>query len=163
MPLNDTGRAQARALADALAGEGIARVTTSDLGRARETGEIVAALLGLGAPDVDPDLRERWFGIFEGLTREECKERHPAAWQSWLAQTDAPAGAESRALAAARMARALAKVAALGDRPALVISHGGLMRLYLIDLLGPSVPLVANSTVYVLERSEASFRARVWR
>jgi probable phosphoglycerate mutase len=158
--LNDAGRAQARALANALAGEKIRSVTTSDLGRARETAEIVAAALGLGPPVADGDLRERRFGIFEGLTRDECRTRHPEAWQSWLAQTEAPAGAEPRTEAIARMTRALARAA--GDEPALIVSHGGVIRLFLMELLGPNVPLIANGMVYVVEGDASRFRARLW-
>jgi probable phosphoglycerate mutase len=97
IPLNDTGRDQARALASGFGDAGITAVWTSDLSRARETGEIVAATLGLAAPAVDPDLRERGFGVFEGLTRHECESQHPEAWQAWHAQTGTPPGGEPRA------------------------------------------------------------------
>src|SRR5512133_2376807 len=80
VPLNETGRAQARALAERLRGEGIAAIASSDLARARGTAEIVAAVLGLRVDLLDPDLRERRFGIFEGLTLRECEQRHPEDW-----------------------------------------------------------------------------------
>jgi probable phosphoglycerate mutase len=92
IPLNETGRAQARALADGVAAAGIAAVVTSDLARARETGEIVAAALGLAAPVIEPGLRERRFGVFEGLTRDECATHHPEAWRAW----EPPSAASSR-------------------------------------------------------------------
>ena len=40
-PLNDTGRAQARELAERVAGEGLQALYCSQLSRARETAEIV--------------------------------------------------------------------------------------------------------------------------
>jgi len=157
--LDDLGREQARALAEAVRGAGVAAVWTSDLVRARETGEIVAAALGLDAPVVDPSLRERQFGVFEGLTRDECATQHPEAWLAWLAQTGSPPGGEPRDAAARRLAGALARIAATEGGPALVVSHGGVMRLWLISLLGPDVPLIRNAATYVVDHDAAGVRA----
>src|SRR5207253_901529 len=85
IPLSDVGRAQARLLAERLRDRRIARVHASELSRARETAEIVAAHLGVPAPTTDRRLGERGYGAFEGLTRVECEERHPAAWARYLA------------------------------------------------------------------------------
>lgn len=159
--LNDAGRAQARALAAELAGAGITAVWTSDLARARQTGEIVAAALGLGAPTVEPELRERRFGVFEGLTRAECATQHPEAWHAWISQSTAPPGGEARELATARLTRALLRIAE-GGGTTLAISHGGVMRLWLKELLGPSVPLIANGTTFDLRREAGGFRAALF-
>ena len=160
IPLNEAGRAQARALAGSVAGAGLAAVVTSDLLRARETAEIVAAALGLGAPVIEPALRERRFGVFEGLTRHECAARHPEAWRAWQARTGVPPGGEPRELAIARMAEALARLAAAEGGPVLVVSHGGVMRLWLMDLLGEDVPLIPNTAVFGLEHDGGRFRLR---
>lgn len=159
--LNDVGRDQARALAAGLRDAGIAAVWTSDLARSRQTGEIIADVLGLAEPASDPELRERRFGVFEGLTRHECAAQHPQAWQDWLAQTGTPPGGEPRADAAARIARALGRIAASDGGPVVVVSHGGVMRLWLMDLLGTSVPLIANGTTYVVEHDGAGVRAQL--
>ena len=161
IPLNAVGRDQARALAAGFADAGIAAVWSSDLARARETAEIVAAALDLAAPIADPELRERQFGVFEGLTRHECATHHPEAWQAWQAQTGSPPGGEPRAAAIARLARALGRIAATGGGPALVVSHGGVMRLWLMELLGPAVPLIGNGTTYLVDHDGASIRARL--
>jgi broad specificity phosphatase PhoE len=161
--LNDVGRDQARALAASFRDAGITAIWTSDLSRARETGEIIAGVLGLAAPTVDPELRERRFGVFEGLTRHECAAQHPEAWQQWVAQTGTPPGGEPRADAAARLGRALRRIAATAataDGQALVVSHGAVMRLYLIELLGASVPIMANGATYVVDHDGAEVRAR---
>lgn len=155
--LDDTGRAQARTLATAIGAAGVRTVWTSDLGRARETGEIVAAALGLPAPRTEPELRERRFGVFEGLTRDECATHHPEAWQAWLARTAAPPGGEPREEAVARLTRALERIAAREEGPALVVSHGGVMRLWLMDALGEPVPLIANGATYVVDHDGARF------
>ena len=69
-PLNEHGRRQARELAARLAGEQVDAIYASDLVRARETAEIVGAQLGLEVA-IDPDLREKNWGNWEGLTGDE--------------------------------------------------------------------------------------------
>lgn len=159
--LNDTGRSQARAVGAALQDAGITAIWTSDLSRARETGQIVASILGLPTPVVDPELRERRVGVLEGLTHHECETQHPEAWKEWLSLTGNPPGGEPRAEAAARIGRALGRIAATGGGPALVVSHGGAMRLWLMSLLGPDVPLIPNGATYLVEHDGAEFRAQL--
>lgn len=153
--LNDTGRGQARALAAALREAGLAAVWTSDLARSRETGEIIASALGLAAPWVEPELRERRSGIFEGLTRRDCQVLYPDAWQAWLGRTGAPPGGESGVEATTRFGRALARIAATEGGPALVVAHGEVMRLWLADVLGTSIPPIANGATYAVEHGAA--------
>ncbi len=153
IPLNELGRTQAQGLADKLASESIAAIWSSDLSRARQTAEIVATARGLGAPLVERELRERAFGVFEGLTRDECATHHPEAWQRWQAATHAPPGGEERLDAVERMRRALATIANAtthGD-PVLAVTHGGLMRLWLLEVLGPGVPMIPNAAVYAVD------------
>jgi broad specificity phosphatase PhoE len=159
IPLDETGREQARALGAALANENIAAVFASDLLRARETGVIVSGALGLEEPTIDPELRERRFGVFEGLTRDECATRYPDAWRAWKAQTTAPEGGEPRNDAVARMARVLARIATGDGGPILVITHGGVMRLWLMDVIGSTIPLLANGATYRIDHDGTRFRA----
>lgn len=160
--LNEAGRVQARALAAKVMRLEIGAIVTSDLGRARETGEIIAAALGLAAPRVEPALRERRFGVFEGLTRDECMTQHPDAWRAWLAQTGAPPGGEEREAAVERMRRSLARIAEGDGRPVLVVSHGGVMRLWLMQVLGTTVPLIGNGATYLIDHEPARVHAAPW-
>jgi broad specificity phosphatase PhoE len=151
--LNDMGRAQARTLAALVSGSGVVRVHASDLARARETAEIVAAALGLAEVVVDPALRERSFGVFEGLTRQECAERHPEHWASY--RSDArlvPPGAESQSVLAERMTGAVARaVEARGvddSGAVLVVSHGGSIRALLAHVTGVMPPPLDNVAVF---------------
>jgi len=76
IPLNETGRTQARAASHFLSHQGITRIIASPLSRAYETATIVAEALGLPV-DVDPRLIERNFGLFEGMTVDEVEtHRH---------------------------------------------------------------------------------------
>ncbi len=113
IPLSDVGRAQAQALKDRMRGRGIVRVYASDLGRARETADIVAGALGLAPATLDERLRERGFGCFEGLTRAECERHHPEAWARYLAdRRSTPPDAEPQPEVVARMMSALTDIAA---------------------------------------------------
>jgi probable phosphoglycerate mutase len=83
IPLNDHGRQQAQRLGRALAeGDRPDVLYSSDLSRARETAQAVAEACGLPL-HVDPRLRERCFGAFEGQTIDEVRERDPALADRW--------------------------------------------------------------------------------
>ena len=126
--LNDLGREQARELAEQLDGS-IDALYSSDLARARETAEIVAAKLGLEV-QVDPRLRERSFGSWEGLTMLEIEERFADSHRRWRAGEGAGADdAEAFEDFFARVTEFLADVLRLHpDEEVLVISHGGSIR-----------------------------------
>jgi broad specificity phosphatase PhoE len=126
--LTDVGREQARALAQQLDGE-IDVLYSSDLARARETAEIVAAKLGLEVR-LDPRLRERGFGSWEGLTTTEIEERFADAHRRWLAGEGAGADdAEAFEDFSARVEDFLSDVLRLHPgEEVLVVSHGGSIR-----------------------------------
>jgi len=63
IPLSEVGRDQALALAERLRGRGITEAHASDLSRARETAEIVAAALGVAPVRLDARFRERSFWL----------------------------------------------------------------------------------------------------
>lgn len=160
IPLNDRGREHGRAIAYRLLGQNATEVITSDLARARETGEIVARELKLPPPRIVPALRERAFGVFEGLTRDECMVRYPEAWKRWHEQTGVPEGAEALADATERMHAVLREISeTAGDGPAIVISHGGVMRLWLVDLHGNPVAPLVNGATYRCDRSDTGWTA----
>jgi broad specificity phosphatase PhoE len=150
--LNDSGRAQATALAARLAAHRIARIVTSDLSRARETAEIIGRRLGIDGVLLDAGLRERGYGIFEGLTRAECEAQHPEEWARYVADhRHTPARAELDAVVAARMQAAVARAGALanGDGGAvLVISHGGSIRALIAAATGWRPPPMGNGDTY---------------
>lgn len=150
--LNDAGRAQARALAERLAGHRIGCIASSDLSRARETAEIVAQHLGIDDVMLDEGLRERGYGIFEGLTRIECEAQHPEEWARYVADhRHTPARAELDAAVAARMQAAVARAGALavdGDGAVLVVSHGGSIRALIAAATGWRPPPMGNGDTY---------------
>lgn len=160
IPLSDVGRAQARALADRLRDRGITLVYASDLSRARETAEIAASLLGVARVELDPRLRERGFGCFEGLTREQCAEHHAEAWQRYLAdRRDTPVDAEPYEEVAARVIAGLTAAAELAAEsgPILVVSHGAALRSFVHSVTGTAPPPLANTALFRVSYGSAGF------
>lgn len=134
VPLDALGRQQALALAAHLAARPIGSVYSSDLLRARQTAEPVAAALDLSV-QTDPRLREMNLGIFQGLTRSEILQRYP---QEMQALNDdymgfvVPQG-ESRQMMQDRAHEALTAIARTGKGPQIaVITHGGTIRTLLL-------------------------------
>lgn len=152
-PLNDTGRAQARALAEALAGEQIDAIYSSDLRRAHETARIVAERRGLEVTAVR-GLRERNFGSWEGLTDGEVLERFPsAAYGPW-------GDGETREEMCARVTEALRAIAeAHPGGTVLVVTHGGPMRSLLSEIHEGDVGSIGNCEIARVRVDGAAFRA----
>jgi probable phosphoglycerate mutase len=76
-PLTETGRSQVSALGRRMRGLPFDTLISSDLGRTRETAAIIADYTG-HAVALDSRLRERNYGVLEGLTVSEIKAAHPA-------------------------------------------------------------------------------------
>jgi broad specificity phosphatase PhoE len=131
-PLNEAGRGQAHELAERVAADGFVSLWSSDLSRARETAQIVGRAIGL-EPRLDARLREgargRWEGrLFVDIAREE-PERY-AAWRRAGPDFRFPGG-ESLLEQQQRVTASLDDVERTGELPALVVCHGGSIRVVL--------------------------------
>ena len=154
-PLNEVGCEQARELAERVADSGFRSVWSSDLSRASETAAIVAGRIGL-EPRLDPRLREANRGRWEGSLFIDIERDEPelyAAWRRAGAGFRFPGG-ESLTEQQQRVLATLDDVSATGELPALVVCHGGSIRVVLCerdprgldafhDFVVPNVGLVA--------------------
>jgi broad specificity phosphatase PhoE len=125
-PLNENGRAQASALARQLQGHPFTAIYTSDLKRAKETAEIMAAFLHLPVM-VDPRLREIDQGEWEGRLVNVIKAHYAELWQQRIVDPAGvrPPGGETVGEVARRVHAALDDIARLHTPDAvLIISHG---------------------------------------
>ncbi|MDF0372600.1 MULTISPECIES: bifunctional RNase H/acid phosphatase [Streptomyces] len=124
--LSATGRRQAACAAEAFAARGtVQEIVSSPLRRCRETAEAVAGRLGLEVR-VEDGLRETDFGLWEGLTFAEVRERHGADLTAWLASPDvAPTGGgESFAEVAERVSAARDRlIVRYAGRTVLLVTH----------------------------------------
>jgi len=85
IPLNETGRAQALAMAFNAAHQRFQAIYSSDLLRATETARVLAQREDHQVKLL-PQLRERHFGIFQGITADEGAVFHPAAYGRYVAR-----------------------------------------------------------------------------
>jgi broad specificity phosphatase PhoE len=141
IPLDDEGRAQARAVAALLAGERFDLAVSSDLSRAQETARIV-----LGERDLPLETDARWremgFGAWEGLVWSEIVERQPelADRSSAAPRYYTPPGGESFDALCARIEAAVNALDArvLDGERAFVATHAGPLHALLRVALGQS-------------------------
>lgn len=145
-PLSDYGRRQAQQLAGELEDEELEAIYSSDLARARETAEIVGERLGLPVV-LDPDLREKDWGTWEGLNAVE-RDRVEFVGETTAAHEE-------------RILQALRRIAERhpGDRRVLVVTHGGSMRRVQTDAMGMALPVVENCGRWLCVCENGSFRA----
>ena len=128
--LDDEGRAQAVLTGRRLAVWHIDAIYASDLSRARQTAEPIAAERGL-AVRIEPRLRERHYGSFEGRTHEELERLQTEAWRRWRRREPdfaLPGGGESLRVFHTRVVAALGDLArAHPGRTVVAVTHGGVL------------------------------------
>ena len=156
--LNAEGERQAAALGAALAGERIDQVISSDLGRARQTAEAIvraravpaqgtaASANPLNPPHLDPQLRERCYGGFEGLLYSEIAASFPlefAAWQARNVNATLPPGKNQgetfRAFFDRVITAILAHAACYPGQTLALVAHGGVLECAYRAALGLSL------------------------
>ena len=146
IPLNETGRAQAQALAKRLASWPLNAVYSSDLVRAAETAQALATPHNL-QPILDAHWRERGLGQLEGLTQPEIRQKFPYLV---LPRTyiEAPEGESYEKLQKRVLAgyKKLLRQHGQGETVA-VVSHGGTLRMIISHVLGLPERLYAPFTL----------------
>jgi alpha-ribazole phosphatase/probable phosphoglycerate mutase len=116
-------------------------VYSSPLNRALKSAEIIAEPHGL-RPVVMNDLRERSFGIWEGMSFDEIRERYPEEFKAWACNPLKynPIGGESTIEVRDRVISALNDVLSNhGNEQIAIVAHGGVNRIILCHIMG--IPL----------------------
>lgn len=130
IPLDDEGLAQALRTGRRLADWPLATVYSSDLARARQTAEPIAAARGL-AIRVEARLRERHYGGFEGRTHDDLQREEAEAWRRWRTREpdfELPGGGESLRAFSARVQSVLVELATRHQgQTVAVVTHGGVL------------------------------------
>ncbi|KAA0022505.1 histidine phosphatase family protein [Antrihabitans cavernicola] len=140
IPLNDTGRGQAREAAHELAGRTWDLLVSSPLSRAAETADIIGEHIGVERTATYPALAERHYGAAEGLTDYEAYYEWPHGMYP---------GLEARADVAERGLATLLKLhREHSDSDVIVVSHGGVIRAILdVVLRTRRSPRILNAGV----------------
>jgi probable phosphoglycerate mutase len=169
IPLNATGRRQAQAMAEAIAGEPFSATYSSDLLRARETAAAAGQRLHLPVR-LRAGLRERHFGIFQELTAAEAAARHADAFARHTLRDpefDYQHG-ESLNAFSLRVERELRELAgAHPEQQVLVVTHGGVLDIvYRLatgrDLSAPRDFLIPNTGLNWVDWTGESWRIELW-
>ncbi len=148
--LSDLGKEQAIELSEYFQDGDITTIYSSDLGRAVQTATPTAEKLNLKIK-TDPDLREAYFGIWEGLTYNEVKETFSAEYTAWHKNYHIrPPWFESFESHQQRLKRAIEKILLENnyDSKVAVFTHGGSIKTqigYFKKLTGKELTLFTNS------------------
>lgn len=168
-PLSDLGRAQAAAVGQRLANHPFAALYSSDLQRAWDTAAAIARASGRTIIS-QPRLRERTFGILEGMTNAEMAQRHPAEHARFeLRDPDYTVpGGESPRQFFARSLACLEEIAAVhAGECVIVVTHGLVLdTLYRAAHNMPievkrEAPLL-NASLNTFERTAEGWTEKAW-
>lgn len=167
VPLNANGLLQAQRLANFVRHLGLGALYSSDLRRAADTAEALAARLG-SQPVYDGRLRERHMGEWQGLTLQEIREWYPQEYQRVLDNPESyqMPGGESRRQVAARARAAFEDIEGRGRGETVgIISHTTAIRSLLHDLVPGCAPFgrtFSNMSVTTIARDGLHWRVVEW-
>ncbi|MDR1615889.1 MAG: histidine phosphatase family protein [Syntrophomonadaceae bacterium] len=133
--LSEEGTKQARKAAEYLNGQNLQAIYSSDLSRCLQTAQIISERIKLDFI-VEPRFREISFGVWEGLTIEEAREKYPDLVHDWYHNTlnfQVPEG-ESFTQVMERSGKALDEIIRKNLASSAVVTHGGVIRAVLFRL-----------------------------
>lgn len=171
--LSAEGERQAAALGQALLNESIDVIISSDLQRAMQTAQAIAGPRNMPV-EVDPDLRERCYGAFEGLLYSDIGEHYPEAHAAWHARDiDArfPMGvnrAETLREFSQRTVDAITRIATVHpDKKIVIVAHGGVLECIYraakgVDLASPRDFDIFNASINRMTWDGATMRIIQW-
>lgn len=138
LPLDDTGLAQARALAERLADQSIVAVYSSPLKRAVETARPIARRLGLTVQPL-PGIIDINYGDWQGLSHAEVAKIYPDLYRCWVEKPHRVKFSSGESLRQVRLRAmaALEEVAARhDDRAVLLVAHQVVNKVLVCAILG---------------------------
>jgi broad specificity phosphatase PhoE len=136
IPLNETGRNEARQMGLELSEVPLDAIYSSDLRRAFETAQIVrdeilSAAGKLHEVITDSRLREMHFGMIEGMSYEEAMLLDSVSVTAWYDQMETippPGGTESALQVQERVVDFMNEIGQKGFQRVLIVTHGGAIR-----------------------------------
>lgn len=172
--LNENGISQARALGLHLAQNlqathPVDAIYTSDLKRAHQTASIVAEAIGL-TPAIETGVRERNFGVLQGLIFSTMAQHQPEAAKVWQSRDPEAelTGGETLGTFHRRVVQAIDAIAArhVGQR-VIVVSHGGAMDIIWrhasqVDLQAPREAPLHNASLNRIKVSPEGWQIINW-
>ncbi|MBW7925429.1 MAG: histidine phosphatase family protein [Burkholderiaceae bacterium] len=169
-PLDEQGFEQARKTGRRLASWPLAAVYTSDLLRARQTAEAIAAPHGLDLR-IESRLRERHYGGYEGRTYDEIERSDPDGYARWRAREPAfalPGGGETLRSLHERVEAALRDLARRHEGQVVaIVTHGGVLDCAFrvatgLALEAPRTHELLNASLNRIAWQDESFALLAW-
>lgn len=139
--MNAAGLEHAKSAARLLKNQAVDVIYSSPSSRTRMTANEVAAVMGIPIVE-EPNLRERRFGIWDGLTFDEIARDHPEAYKLWRQDPVhyTPEGGETIEGLLERVSASVKKfISEHQAKTILVVSHVGPIRVCLAEAL--KIPL----------------------
>src|SRR3989338_700273 len=153
-PLTELGRKQAQTVALKLKNQNVDLIIASDLGRCKETAEIIANEIGAEVV-FDKELRERSMGDAEGLTYQARKDKFGSYYKAY---DEAPGNIESSQKLEERVAKCFEKNRSThGHRNVVIVSHGSVIRMLTKRIRNLTFeearerPAITNAEVFFLD------------
>ncbi len=169
IPLNDSGRAQAALLATRLRDEAqttpINAIYTSDLQRAHATAEPVAEQLGLRLR-IEPGIRERGFGVLEGLAMDLIDVEAPQAAAAWKSRDPLRPleGGESLGQFQSRIVATVNDLASRhDDERILMFTHGGVLDIIWRHASGVALNAPRDAALLNVSINRVGVEGRDWK
>lgn len=163
--LNETGRMQAKRLAERLKDQRIDVIYSSPLRRALDTAEALAKERGL-VPKPLPELKEMNYGDWQGLRRAEIREKYPELWEkARVFDLDMcyPGGESYRELVERSIRAYNMIVKAEEGKIIAAVSHQGFLRPLVMHVLGANPSLCpkiefGNTSISVIKITDGNPR-----
>lgn len=162
--LTKKGIRQARQAANALRKRDFDRLISSDQERAVKTAQQLNEYHHLEI-ETDPALRERNFGIMEGLTREEIMERYPETYHGYMDRKDSYRIPEGETLIDfyARVTGGINRIVQMSEgQNLLIVTHGGVLDCMMRMLFDIPLTTARNFSIYNGSINEFSYEQGKW-
>jgi len=164
-PLTELGIRQAQALTEGLAAKGIEAIYSSDLGRATQTAEVIAARIGLTVAS-ERRLRERHLGEMQGLTMTAYRDQNPdefSRFESRSPEYRFPGGESARQQYERCVGCCLELASRHTGGKVLVVTHGGVLSSLLRHALGIPLTEERRFSLFNAAINRFSISGKVWR
>jgi 2,3-bisphosphoglycerate-dependent phosphoglycerate mutase len=168
-PLTTNGLEQAELLAETINKRQFELIITSDLGRAKKTASILNKHMQLKVVE-DKSLRERAFGVMEGMKREIAQEKYPELWQAYITRNKDFTVAQGESLVQfnERVIESLNNIAnSFIGKHILIIAHGGILdcilrKIFNVELDEKRSFIIPNTSVNTFTIEENSWILEEW-
>lgn len=145
IPLSDIGIQQVKMAAERLSKEAWDLIYSSDLSRAKNTAEHLNEQLKI-PHYLEPGLRERNYGMLEGMTRDEIDARYPGLLSHTSEST--VEGLESYEALSQRVKETVEAIArSHHGKRILIVTHGGTINAFLHAISGSRAERIGNTAI----------------